>query len=117
LFHRYYAAEAKVAEKGDKDKQPPPAHVAGIVDQIAKLNILEVSDLVKALQVNPLLFLLLFTCWSVVLFILSSVVNTIPPMRRWLLLMYLTCVEPHSLCALFLNVSSLLAIPALHFPY
>eukprot|EP00026_Physarum_polycephalum_P017102 Phypoly_transcript_18201.p1 GENE.Phypoly_transcript_18201~~Phypoly_transcript_18201.p1 ORF type:complete len:190 (+),score=36.72 Phypoly_transcript_18201:88-657(+) len=47
---RFYAAEAKVAEKGDKEKTPPPAHVAAIVDQIAKLNILEVSDLVKALQ-------------------------------------------------------------------
>jgi large subunit ribosomal protein L7/L12 len=43
---RFYAAEAAEA-KSDK---PIPPHVAGIVDQISKLNILEVSDLVKALQ-------------------------------------------------------------------
>jgi len=45
---RHYATAAAEAEK--KPSAPVPPHIATIVDQISKLNILEVSDLVKALQ-------------------------------------------------------------------
>lgn len=48
-INRHYAAAAAAEAKSDKPVAP---HVASIVDQVSKLNILEVADLVKALQVN-----------------------------------------------------------------
>ncbi len=49
MIWRTYSAEA------EKKAAAPTAapHIGALVDQISKLNILEVSELVKALQVGP----------------------------------------------------------------